>query len=193
MIQTVCRNCGKRVEFQSDLAGQRVECPSCGLPLRIPDSQSTVVEDAAFVRTSCPRCGKALEFHQDLAGQHEECPYCQQPVRVPERLHDLAVGNQFHPAEDAASDPPLVRRVPIYDPPPSRLLLPRGLGDEQETADASSPDGPFPVLGGIAITVSLILAAYGLYGLMGPADQRGWILIGVAMGLFLIGVVFRGR
>ena len=75
--------CGQRFRANSDLAGKRVRCPSCGNSLTVPRPQtpgSTGVQQAMVV--AC-RCGQQFKAQPELAGRTVNCPSCGAGLQIP--------------------------------------------------------------------------------------------------------------
>jgi len=76
-------SCGQRFRANSNLAGKRLKCPSCGSSLTVPRPQtasSTGVQQATVV--AC-RCGQQFKAQPELAGRNVNCPSCGAPLSIP--------------------------------------------------------------------------------------------------------------
>lgn len=106
-IKVACK-CGKRFAAQPHLAGKRLKCPSCGLPITVPAQQTSpeitttskpdTLEDtqarnsAQYTSVNC-MCGARLRIKQVIAGRTAKCPKCGNLVVPPATKQD-AVADQ---------------------------------------------------------------------------------------------------
>lgn len=106
-IKVACK-CGKRFAAQPHLAGKRLKCPSCGLPITVPAQQTSpeitttskpeTLEDtqarksAQYTSVNC-KCGARLRIKHVIAGRTAKCPKCGNLVVPPATKQD-AVADQ---------------------------------------------------------------------------------------------------
>ena len=55
-IDFSCAHCQQTLEATDDMAGEVLECPSCGKPITVPRPEAPVQAAA-----TCPACGQAME------------------------------------------------------------------------------------------------------------------------------------
>lgn len=85
-IKASCE-CGHSFEAPSKYAGQKVKCPKCKQPLKIPAKKAAAGSAGAAAKPSkitvkC-KCGKAFAAKAELAGKKVKCPGCGDPVVIP--------------------------------------------------------------------------------------------------------------
>jgi uncharacterized paraquat-inducible protein A len=106
-IKVACK-CGKRFAAQPHLAGKRIKCPSCGLPMTVlaqltspeiattskPETQedSQAKNPAQYTSVNC-KCGARLRIKRVHAGQTGKCPKCGNLV-VPSATEQDSVSDQ---------------------------------------------------------------------------------------------------
>jgi hypothetical protein len=100
-IEVACE-CGKRFAAPPHLAGKRVKCPSCGLPISVPTQppatiavpSASATPDGTGAGNPAPatsincKCGARLKIKEDLAGRTVKCPKCGDLLGVPAAEQD---------------------------------------------------------------------------------------------------------
>jgi hypothetical protein len=93
-IKAICK-CGAQFMAKDELAGQNVNCPSCGQPFQVPRPQE--VSRPAKFQVACP-CGRAYQVSVSMAGKPVKCNACGQQFVIPQ------------------SPPPLRQSTPVPSP-----------------------------------------------------------------------------
>ncbi|MBM4143222.1 MAG: hypothetical protein FJ225_06485 [Lentisphaerae bacterium] len=64
-----CDGCGQPLEAPPEMAGDTVECPSCGRELVVPGADRDADEAPSSPANACPECGAAMEEEAVLCVQ----------------------------------------------------------------------------------------------------------------------------
>ncbi|MEW6355124.1 MAG: hypothetical protein AB1696_02265 [Planctomycetota bacterium] len=91
-INVKCPYCEKTISARDELAGKRVDCPSCMTMLDIPDGprlpDSMIPIDAlsaggpppSYYIDACPHCGKVVSAPDPIRWASGNCPNCKNPL-----------------------------------------------------------------------------------------------------------------
>lgn len=60
-IRFACPACNEILEAPDDLAGEAVECPTCGQSMSVPTAGAGSADEPAPTAAKCPGCGAGLE------------------------------------------------------------------------------------------------------------------------------------
>jgi len=76
-----CNTCNGQLEFESCAAGQRMDCPHCGIEttLYIPPSPHAT---EVYITSNCRLCGGSIEFPEHGLGETIECPHCNEQIEL---------------------------------------------------------------------------------------------------------------
>lgn len=103
-IKASC-GCGHSFDAPSKYAGQKVKCPSCKQPLKIPpkkEADETSARGAgsagnsAKITVKC-KCGQAFAAKAELAGKKVKCPGCGDPVLIQAKANSRGTATKQTP------------------------------------------------------------------------------------------------
>lgn len=93
-IKASC-SCGHVFKAPSKLAGQKVKCPKCKKPIKLPAAKSSGDKQAkpaakqadgakksSKIAVKCGKCEKTFGAKPELAGKKVKCPSCGEPVVI---------------------------------------------------------------------------------------------------------------
>ena len=164
MAIIVACQCGLQFRAQQDLAGSRVQCPSCGGPLTVPaqavsrpTASPTSASSLGPIIVSC-LCGGSFKAKASMAGTRAACPACGRPLDIP--------------SASATSDDPLFSddindlmsqsmRAPTLGTQSTVLPRPSGYAQDTDVSD---------VLRSALKRVSLGMSSFGIAILAGLVD-----------------------
>lgn len=84
MIEFTCLSCGKRIAADDDDAGEQVECPACGIPLRVPTPIGGRLTEKRLAAAAPPPASFTVEMDADGESTPEAEPRLQRPALPPE-------------------------------------------------------------------------------------------------------------
>lgn len=77
--------CGGKFQAKDELAGKRLNCPSCKSPIQVPDPKATrrtPQSAGGAIAVQC-QCGQKFKAKSEMAGKKVKCPKCQSPILIP--------------------------------------------------------------------------------------------------------------
>lgn len=77
--------CGGKFQAKDELAGKRLNCPSCKSPIQVPNPQANrqAAKPANGEMAVQCQCGQKFKAKSEMAGKKAKCPKCQSPILIP--------------------------------------------------------------------------------------------------------------
>ncbi|HUW57322.1 MAG TPA: hypothetical protein VMZ92_11865 [Planctomycetota bacterium] len=116
-IEFICEHCGKTLDVEEYLAGQRIECYHCHGPVVIPDE-----DEVAIIEFQCLGCGTEFRVPSSRAGSRTKCPKCEAMLVVPEPVGGMPV-SRGAPAPAPTPEAGLVYEDDLPAAPPRTPLV----------------------------------------------------------------------
>ena len=83
IAKCLCNNCGGHLEFESSNAGQRVDCPHCGVETLLYVQQAPLPRSQPPPATKSKRLAGCPECGHQISRKAEHCPGCGARLRAP--------------------------------------------------------------------------------------------------------------
>jgi len=84
-VRFSCQKCRQHIDAPEEMAGQRVNCPSCQQPLTVPKRSTTPMESKqpSKIAMTCKWCHKDITVDASRAGHLTNCPLCNDFIMPP--------------------------------------------------------------------------------------------------------------
>ncbi|NQU10044.1 hypothetical protein HQ590_04595 [bacterium] len=136
-IRFGCESCGRHLEAEPGMVGQRIACPHCGHRETVPATPTIGPHQSpepADVEFSCDTCGQSLVVAAAATGLTVNCPKCRKPLIVPGQSGE-------RPVPPNQSSPLRVHAPPPGPPPTGSKEAIRGWAASEANA-GSGPAAP---------------------------------------------------